>query len=104
MSTYVLTVKITFTHNLFVHMHTLGRRRTSDGEFGGCRGRSQKPIGRRAGVVPRILWEEAGDEERSVHHDLDPGLQRPDNTHTHTYTHTHTQTHTHTHKIGRAHV
>ena len=73
-------VKNIYTHILVVHMHTIKHRHTFDGEFGRRRGRSQQPIGRRAGVVPRILGEEGGDEEGSVHHDLDPGLQRPDGT------------------------
>lgn len=50
------------------------------GEVGRCSGRSQKPIGGHAGVVPRILWEEPGDEEGAVHHDLHTGLERSDRT------------------------
>lgn len=44
---------------------------THHGEVGGgCRW-GQQAIGGHAGVVPRILWDETGDEKSSIYHDLD---------------------------------
>lgn len=47
------------------------RKLTHHGEVGGgCRW-DQQAIGGHAGVVPRILWDETGDEKSSIYHDLD---------------------------------
>lgn len=51
--------------------------RTHHREDGRGLRRSQQAVGRNAGVVPRILRDEAGDEKRSVHHDLHTRLQVP---------------------------
>lgn len=47
---------------------------TCHSEIGRCSRRSQQSVGGHAGIVPRIAWGNAGDEEGAVHHDLHPGL------------------------------
>lgn len=47
------------------------QNRTHHSEVGGSRRWGQQAIGGHAGVVSRILWDETGDEKRSVYHDLD---------------------------------
>lgn len=51
--------------------------RTHHSEVAGGRGWGQQAIGGHAGVVSRILWDETGDEKRSIYHDLDAWLQQP---------------------------
>lgn len=53
------------------------QKRTHHCEVGRSCGRGQQAIGRHAGVIPRVLWDETGDKESSVDHDLHSRLQRP---------------------------
>ena len=48
------------------------QKRTLHGEVGGSGGGVQQAIARHAGVVPRILRDETGDEQSPVYHDLHP--------------------------------
>lgn len=52
-------------------------KRTHHCEVGRGAGWAQKAVGGNAGVVPRILWDETGDEQRSIYHDLHSRLQGP---------------------------
>ena len=49
---------------------------TFDFEVGGGRGGSEDPVGRDTGVVPCVFGHQVRDEERTVHQDLHPRLQR----------------------------
>lgn len=53
------------------------KKRTHHCEDGRGGGWVQQAVGGYAGVVPRILGNEPGDEQSSIHHDLHSRLQRP---------------------------